>query len=662
MKKKSLVDDYRFYAFVIAFLIIISLMYHKYKEGLFLISLITFTLYSYEVLIRRKMEWTNYVDNLSKEADVATHHAIRDVPIPMVLVDQIGNIIWYNTKFLEICETKKLINMKITELMDGMDIEDVNIELKQNIEVSFKDKHYKVEYNILDISHTDKNKVEHMTMLYFKDTTEYIDLKKKYTDEKVNIGFIYIDNYEELMDESDEATKFMMFSEIDKKLNLLSRDTKSIIKKTDRNKYLMIFDSEHINFLKKFEILDEIRSINLGNTIPVTLSMGIGIGQDSLEETHESARAAMDIALGRGGDQAVIKDGDNLNFYGGSVQALEKRTKVKARAVSFALKELIDQSDNIFIMGHKVGDMDSFGACIGIYRIAKNRGKKCFIILNSVSSSIKNIYEAMIKEQPSYLDDVVSFDQIKHMSFKSSIGIVVDTHIPQQTEAPELLKKVEKIIVIDHHRRGESFIEDPVLSYVETYASSTCELVTEMLYYIEDNIYITDFDAKAMLAGIAVDTKNFAVNTGVRTFEAASFLRKRGADALQVRQLFQNDLDDYKFKGEIIKNISLFKEGIAISKLEEDTPTGIIIAAQAADEILNIKDINAVFVLAKVGKGIHISGRSKDAINVQRILEKLGGGGHMTVAGAKVKDSNIEQAESKLKAIITEYLGEGEEK
>lgn len=662
MNKKSLVEDYRFYAFVIAFLVIISLMYHKYKEGLFMISLITFTLYSYEVLIRRKKEWTNYVDNLSKEADVATHHAIRDVPIPMVLIDQSGNIIWYNTKFLELCETKKVINMNIAEVIENIDLKNINTGVKQEIQASYKDKHYDVVYNILDMSHTDKNKVEHMTMLYFKDKTEYTELKQRYIDEKVNIGFIYIDNYEELMDESDEASKFMIFSEIDKKLNLLSRDTKSIIKKTDRNKYLMIFDSEHINFLKKFEILDEIRSINIGNTIPVTLSMGIGIGQDSLEKTHESARAAMDIALGRGGDQAVIKDGDKLNFYGGSVQALEKRTKVKARAVSFALKELIDQSDTVFIMGHKVGDMDSFGASIGIYRIAKNRGKRCFIILNSVSASIKNIYEVMTIEHPEYLEDIVSFEQIKHISFKSSIGIVVDTHIPNQTEAPQMLGKVDKLVVIDHHRRGESFIEDPVLSYVETYASSTCELVTEMLYYIENNIYITEFDATAMLAGIAVDTKNFAVNTGVRTFEAASFLRKRGADALQVRQLFQNELEDYKFKGEIIKNISLFKEGIAISKLEEDTPTGIIIAAQAADEILNIKDINAVFVLAKVGAGIHISGRSKDAVNVQRILERLGGGGHMTVAGAKIKDANIEQAENKLKTVITEYLEEGEDK
>ena len=662
MKKKPLLPDYKFYVFVIAFSITIFLIYYNYVEGLLFVSLLLFTLYCYEIVIHRRTEWTTYIENVSKDMDIATHHAVTNMPIPIVLIDHSGDVIWYNSKFLEICNIKRIINVNISDIIPSISTEDIDIETKKDIDIHYEDRDYNVSYSVLDVSHTDKEVPEYMTMLYFVDQTEHMQLKKSYNDEKINIGFIYIDNYEELIEETDEASKFVILAEVDKKLNRLSRETKSVIKKTDRNKYFMVFDNRSLNFLKKFEILDEIRNIKLGNTIPVTLSIGIGLGQPSLEETYENAKAAMDIALGRGGDQAVIKDKEKISFYGGSIQALEKRTKVRARVVSYALKQFIDQADTVFIMGHKVGDMDSFGASIGIYRIVKNRGKKCFIVLNSPNISIENIYNTMTKEHPEYLEDIVSYDQVRNMSFKSSICIVVDTHIPQQTEAPGLLEKAEKIIVIDHHRRGESFIEDPVLSYVETYASSTCELITEMFYYIDENIYLTEFDAKALLAGIAVDTKNFAVNTGVRTFEAASFLRKKGADTLEVRQLFQNDLEVYKHKGEIIKNIEIFKNDIAISRLEEDAESGIIISAQAADEILNIKNINAVFVLAKVSNDVHISARSKESINVQRVVEKLNGGGHMTVAGARVKDSSIDEVEEKLKVIISDYLKEGEKK
>lgn len=633
---------------------------------LIFIVLLLLVLYIYEVVTNRKKhsqkEWDTYVSTFNRNKDIATGHSVKDMPIAMVLIDHGGNIIWENSKFLEAFDSKNVFDKGITEIIPDIGLKELDSEGEQEFDIEYQGNFYNVPYSVLDVSESSKDKNEHMTMLYFIDKTDSNLLMKKYEDEKVNIGLIYIDNYEELMDETDESNRFIVLGEVDKKLNTLSEEIESIIKKTDRNKYIMIFNNKNLDLLRKFQILDEIREITLGNTIPVTLSMGIGMGGSSLRDTYKSARAAMDIALGRGGDQAVLKDKDKVNFYGGSIQTLEKRTKVKARVLSDALKQFIDEAENIFIMGHKVGDMDSFGASIGIYRIAKNRGKKCFIVLNSLNPSIENIYEMMEEEQPDYLEDIVTYDSIKNMSFKSSVGIIVDTHIPQQTESPELLDKAEKLIVIDHHRRGESFIEDPVLSYVETYASSTCELITEMLYYIEENIYITEFDAKALLAGIAVDTKNFAVNTGVRTFEAASFLRERGADTLEVRNLFQNDLEDYKYKGDIIKNIFIFKDIIALSRLEESVDSGIVVAAQAADEILNIKDIEAVFVLANIKGDVHISGRSKEDVNVQRILEKLGGGGHMTVAGAKIMDSTIDQVEETLKSIITEYLEEGEGK
>ena len=430
---------------------------------LIFIIILLLALYTYEIVTNRKKkskkEWDNYVSKFNTNRDLTTRHSVRDMPIPMVLINDGGDIIWQNLKFLKMCDNENISNENITEIIPNIDLLELESEEKQEFDVEYQGNFYNVPYSALD---------EKMTMLYFIDQTDYNVLLKKYKNQKVNIGFIYIDNYEELMDETDEANKFIVLGEVDKKLNTLSKDIESIIKKTDRNKYIMVFNNKNLDLLRKFQILDEIRDISLGNTIPVTLSMGIGIGHDSLRETYKNARAAMDIALGRGGDQAVLKDKDKVSFYGGSVQALEKRTKVKARVLSDALKQFIDEAENIFIMGHKVGDMDSFGASIGIYRIAKNRGKKCFIVLNSLNPSIKNIYEMMEREQPDYLEDIVTYNSIKNMSFKSSVCIVVDTHIPKQTEAPELLEKVEKVIVIDHHRRGESFIEEPALSYVET--------------------------------------------------------------------------------------------------------------------------------------------------------------------------------------------------
>ncbi|AFS79841.1 phosphoesterase domain-containing protein [Gottschalkia acidurici 9a] len=663
MKKGSLLTDYRFYIVMLAFVISILSMKYSYNEGLLGIVIIILVLYLYEIKINRNRELSKYIEKRNKEIDIATHYAIGNMPTPLIMIDNNDEIVWYNYKSSEMFKNKEMINESIYEIIPEIDLKDINIS-KENIpiQVTHKSRTYDVLYNMANISESSDNKIKYMIMLYFIDRTEYIDLQCKYVGERVDIGFIYIDNYEELMSDTDEIYKSSVLAEIDKRLNKLAKRVNGFIKKTDRNKYLIVFENRYFNILEndKFEILDEIRHIDLGNKIPVTLSIGIGIGGKVLSDTYEYARGAMDIALGRGGDQAVVKDVDELSFYGGKIKTLEKRTKVKARVISYALKQLINQSEVVLIMGHRIGDMDSFGASIGIYRAVKNKKKRCYIVLNDVNLSIKNIYEEFKKEQPDYLEDIVTYDQIKNMSYKSSICIVVDTHMPEHTEVPAILNKVDKVAVIDHHRRGASFIEDPILTYVEPYASSTSELVTELLYYIEENIYMTKFDADALLAGIAVDTKNFAVNTGVRTFEAASFLRKKGADTLKVRQLFKNDIDTFILKGEIIKNINIFKEGIAISKLEKDTDGGILVAAQVADELLNIQGIVASFVLAKNGDKVHISGRSTDDINVQFIMEKVGGGGHMTVAGAKIENATIQQAEEKLKKAIIEYLEEGE--
>lgn len=499
-------------------------------------------------------------------------------------------------------------------------------------------------------------------MLYWIDNTNFTTLKTKYNDEKVNVGLIQIDNYDDVRNNTDETNRPIVFAEIDKMLNSLAARISGFIRKYENDKYLIIFENRHLENLemKKFEILDNVREIDLGNKIPVTLSIGVGVNGKSLTQQYEYAKAAMDIALGRGGDQVVVKRIDKLSFYGGKSKAVEKRTKVKARVIAHALRQLIEQSEKVFIMGHKNGDMDSFGASIGIYRAVKNRNKQPYIVLSGVNPSIKNIFDRLKVEHPEYLEDIITPDQARIMADKSALCVVVDNHRPSYTEAPYLLETIDKVVLIDHHRRGAEFIEDPVLTYLEPYASSTCELVAEILSYMSDKMDINKFEAEALLAGISVDTKNFTFQTGVRTFEAASFLRRAGADTTAVRQLFQDDITTFISKAEVVKEAKIIDGKIAISSFREESKDSVLIAAEAANDLLNIKGIVASFVLAFSEGKVHISGRSLGDVSVQLILEKLGGGGHLAVAGAQIENVSIDEAEEMLKEAIEEYFKEGE--
>lgn len=413
---------------------------------------------------------------------------------------------------------------------------------------------------------------------------------------------------------------------------------------------------------KKFDILDQIREIDKGNKISITLSMGIGVNGKNPNENHEFAKAAIDIALGRGGDQAVIKEDHNLRFYGGKTQAIEKRNRVKARVIAHALMQLIDQSEKVFVMGHRNADMDSFGASIGIVSAARMRGKKGYIVLNSITPAIKNIYNRLLKEEPDYLNYIIMPEEAEEMIDESSLMVVVDNHKPSFTEAPKLLELTNKVVLIDHHRRGAEFIKDPILTYLEPYASSTCELVTEILYYMEDKLQLSPFEADALLAGITVDTKNFTFQTGVRTFEAASILRRAGADTSSVKQLFKDDYDIFVKKAEIVRNSKILYNRIVIGRLEMDSEDSVLIAAQCANDLLNISGIEASFVLTYSGGKVHISGRSLGSISVQLILERLGGGGHLTSAATQISGHTMEEVEKMLIDAIDDYLKEGEKK
>lgn len=655
--------DGKIYLIIIGILIVIIAIYQPILASLLAIA-IAYVFYKYIVTLRdKKREWTKYIEGLAEEFDSATKHAVFNMPFPLVMLDINGVVIWYNTRFINMMPDKDILNKKIEEFLPMLKVDKILKSLdKKPIEIGYNNNHYKIYYNIIDDRKSISTK-EGIIILYWVDRTDEFLLQQKYNEEKTAVCLAYIDNFDEVKGATPEVHRPLVLAEIDKIINLYANVNGGLVRKYENDKYVMIFKMKDLLIIqdKKFDILDQIREIDKGNIISITLSMGVGLNGDNPGENYESAKAAIDIALGRGGDQVVVKKDNELNFYGGKTKAVEKRNKVKSRVISHALMQLIDQSKKVFIMGHKNPDMDSFGASIGIIRAVNNRGRDAYFVLSSINPSIKNIYERMAKEQPEYLNIIVSPEKALDMIDGTSLLIIVDNHRPNFTEAPELLDLTDKLVLIDHHRRGAEFIKSPILTYLEPYASSTCELVTEMLYYMSDKMGLTEFEADALLAGIAVDTKNFTFQTGVRTFEAASILKRAGANTTNVRQFFRDDFDLFLHKAEVIKNSKIVFNKIAIGQLDRDMDDSILIAAQSANDLLSIRGIEASFVLTLWNEQVHISGRSLGNISVQLILESMGGGGHLTSAGVQIAGITLGHAEQLLIEAIDKYLKEGDE-
>lgn len=652
------------YLIMIGVLIAI-IAYYQPLLSLLLTVALGYLIYQYIVAIRDKeKEWKKYIEGLAEEFDTATKHAVFNMPFPLVLLEMDGTISWYNTRFKDLFADEDLLNKKIEELLPQLEVERLlEDEDRKPVEVAYEDQYYEIHYNVVDSKKTISTR-ENIIMLYLVNKTDEAQLYNRYKDEILAVCLAYVDNYDEVKNSTPELDRPIVLAEIDKVINSYVTKHNGLVRKYENDKYLFIFHNRDLERIKdkRFDILDQIREIDKGNPISITLSMGVGINGKNPYENYEFARAAIDIALGRGGDQAVIKEDNNLSFYGGKTKAIEKRNKVRSRVIAHALMQLIDQAEEVIVMGHKNADMDSFGASIGIIRAVRNRKKDAYLVLGKVNPSIRNIYNRMVEEAPEYLDIILSPEDALEVVNESSLLIMVDNHRPSFAEAPELLELTDKIVVIDHHRRGAEFIEEPVLTYLEPYASSTCELVTEMLYYMSDKLEMTKFEADALLAGITVDTKNFTFQTGVRTFEAASILKRAGADTTNVRQLFRDDYNIYLKKADVIKNSKILFEKIAIGRLESDLEDSILIAAQSANDLLNIDGVEASFVLTQWGQKVHISGRSLGNISAQLILEKLGGGGHLTSAGTQIEDKTIDEVEELLIETIEEYLKEGEKK
>jgi len=662
MKNKKFMNlfiaDTKVHLWVIGLCVGVILIYNRLLGAAGIAVLLYLIYRNWKIQHDQKELWNTYIERLSSDIDFTTRHAIFYLPIPLAVIEFDGKISWYNSKFAEMIGDNDILERNIEDLVPGLKVDSILKEEKERfIEVTFKERHYKILYNMLEVK---KKSSRYIIMLYWIDITSYEKLKTKYNDEKPVIALIQVDNYDDVLASTEEANRPLVIAEIDRRIKLWAARMNGCMKKFQNDKYIVFFENQYLDRLetKKFAILDEFKEISVGNGIPITLSIGVGVNGKTPIQLEEYANAALDLALGRGGDQAIVKRIQKLGFYGGKNKAVEKRNKVKARVIAHALRQLIDQSNNVVIMGHKVPDMDCFGAALGVYRAAKNRGKNAAIVLNSLNEEIKNIYNR-VKNSGDY--SFVNNEEALSLIKSDTLLVVVDTHRPSFTQFPEALNLAEKIVLIDHHRRGEEFIDDAVLVYLEPYASSTCELVTEVLQYMEEKIHIEKAEAEALLAGIAVDTKNFSFKTGVRTFEAASWLRRAGADTTHVRQLFQDDMESFVARAEVVKNAQYIGKNIVLSICPPGTNNAALVAAQAADQLLDIRGIAASFVLGVREEGeVFISARSLGDINVQLILEKLGGGGHLTVAGAQLKGVTMEKAVEQLKDAIYEYFEEGD--
>ncbi len=597
---------------------------------------------------------------------------LNEFQVPYALLEHSGKILWMNEEFAEMMGINKNYHKSISTVFPTVTREflEKNKE-KKDVIIENEDTVYRISLNrIYFESVADENEIldatnaeEYLTAMYIFDESELYSVKKEIEDQKQVSALVYIDNYDEALDSIEDVKRSLLVALIDRRVNNYFAKSDGLVRKIEKDKYFVVFKYKYLKTMieDKFKVLDEVKAIKVGNEMAVTLSIGIGIKNESYTENYEYARTSIDLALGRGGDQVVIKDGEEITYFGGKSKTIESKTRVKARVKAQALQEIMETCENVLIMGHSLSDVDSLGAGVGIFCAAKSIGKKAQIVINDPTSSIRPLLETFSEEKGYAFDMFLDSEEAIEMVSPNTLVMVVDTNRPSYTECPELLTRTKKIVVFDHHRQSSEVIENPILSYIEPYASSACEMVAEVLQYFNDGIKVNATEADCIYAGILIDTNNFMTKTGVRTFEAAAFLKRSGADVTRVRKMLRNDMACYKARAEAVRHAEVYRGAFAISVCpSENVESPTIVGAQAANELLNIIGIKASFVLTVFNEKIYISSRSIDEINVQLIMEKLGGGGHLNVAGAQLTDCSIVQAKRMIQNTIDEMLKEGD--
>lgn len=614
----------------------------------------------------------NELVNFATQYGTVQKQLLNDFEIPYALLDYNSRFLWMNEKFTEITGKDKNYHKSVTTVFPSL-TKDIlqKSEAVESINVMLDDRNYRISMKriyfdsvtkdsaIVAINDTD----EYLTAIYLFDETELNRYIRENEEQKLVAGLIYIDNYEEALDSIEDVKRSLLIALVDRKVNKYFTEIDALVRKIEKDKYFVVFKYKYLEQLSadKFKLIEDVKSIKVGNEMAITLSIGVGAGGVSYTQNYEYARMGIDLALGRGGDQVVVKEGEEVTYYGGKAKQVERNTRVKARVKAHALREIIESREHVIIMGHTISDVDSLGAAIGVYCAARVLGKKAQIVLNEVTTSLRPLVECFTEEKGYPADLFIKNEEALLITNKNTLVMVVDTNRPSYTECPELLKRTDTICVFDHHRQNSEVIENPVLSYIEPYASSACEMIAEVLQYFSENIKLEPSEADCIYAGILIDTNNFMTKTGVRTFEAAAYLRRAGAEVTRVRKMLRNDMAAYKARAEAVRHAEVYRGAFAISVCPADnieSPT--IVGAQAANELLNIVGIKASFVLTEYQGKIYISSRSIDEINVQLIMERVGGGGHLNVAGAQLTNCTIQEAKRMIQDTIDEMIKEGD--
>lgn len=621
--------------------------------------------------------WRNKPILMNELIDFATQYGtvqkrlLNEFEVPYAVMDATGKLLWMNRQFEALSEKNKGYHKSITtifpqitrELMEKEDELELVVEREECV---YRASVHKIYFT--DILHESSSielteKVQYLQVIYLFDETQLTRYRIENQEMQMVPALVYIDNYDEVLDTVEEVKKSLLVALVDRKVTKFFASIDGLVKKTENDKYFVVFQHKYLEKMEeeKFSLLEDVKSIKVGNEMSVTLSMGIGYVGNDYTKNYEYSRMAIDLALGRGGDQVVVKTRDKISYFGGSNRQVDKSTRVKARVKALALREIMITRDKFFVMGHKIADIDSFGAAIGIYCAARQLGKKAQIVIDEVNTTLRPLKECFTPEN-GYPDDMFIPSQLALDEIDSHTAlIVVDTNRPSYTECPNLLNRAKAIVVFDHHRQCEDVVKNAVLSYTEPYASSTCEMIAEVLQYFDEDIKLSTQEADAIYAGILIDTNNFVSKTGVRTFEAAAYLRRCGAEVTRVRKMLRNDMDAYKARAEAVRHAEVFHNMFAISVCPADnieSPT--VACAQAANELLNIIGIKASFVLTEYHDRIYISARSIDEINVQLVMERLGGGGHMNSAGAQLTGCTLEDAKRTIENTLDEMIREGD--
>jgi len=639
-----------------------------------LMALVFALIYSICILLIYLLQRPKVVSDLVRFASDYGHvhrRLMQEMKVPMAVIDMDGHLLWANDEFAEVAEIDRAARQPIFQIFGALDAGILpSDEQDTELHILHGNKNYIAQFRRVMASDLredvywsymadfrENGRQSSLITVYLWDETENVYLKKELADQKLVVALLYIDNYEEVLESVDEVRRSMLTALIDRKINKCMQSIDAIIKKLEKDKYICVFKSKYLAQLRstRFPILDEVRQVNIGNELPVTISLGLSADTDNFAKGYAQARAAIDLALGRGGDQAVMKDGENTYYYGGKSVSIEKNTRVKARVKAHAFRELVESKDELLVMGHSIADVDSLGAAIGVYRIAKTLNKKAHIVINEVTTSLRPMMNRFLNSADYEEDLFVNSTEAGALLNNNTILVMVDVNRASYTEAPELVERADSLVILDHHRLTGETPENAVLSYIEPFASSACEMVAEILQYVSDSLKIKPVEADAMYAGIMIDTNNFLTKTGVRTFEAAAFLRRNGADVTRIRKMFRTEPKEYMVKAQAVSSTEVYKEYYAFASLNpESIESPTVLSAQVANDLMNIAGLKASFVLTEFNGKIYISARSIDEYNVQVVMEKLGGGGHMSVAGAQLTECTIGEAIERIKAVIDE--------